>query len=571
MKMSKLIKSTQGTVKIICLGALFILPCLVSGYTRNELLPDATGILAFNNIAKFKKAVTASCVGKLFHDKQLQKRLKNKTFFKLLLSSGDDSKAIKELTEQQLELVSGEFYLLIKYLDMKEDKIAALAVYEITEEQFIKSSEIDKKIHTLKKDKSFYDSYTFQGVTINRTSYTADGEKNIDYSAFIKGTAVESHNNQAWIEKIVSRLLEELPEQQPATAVPYAKITINGQDLLLLIEHNLQEDDNKELIDNILDALGLKSFKSATLTIFPTPVAFEIAIDVIGLDSELGIMTLMDTTPLPASQQQLYVPTNTFNYSVTRLNLKKMCDNATPVINTIKPDLLKQIKAGLMTAEGMLGFNIYDKLIVPLGSIYTNYAYSRNGRQGNASVFSLSDPKTLQQALNQIATKFPYLKHETFLDQTLYTLPGRANRANMSNGASSDNAKKYGMTIVDSSISIGTIDTIHSILRRLNSQQKTALSFYQTDFFKRMHAYVPDNAFSYTFYKLDKMLEIIADNQSGNRGYNKLMRLLLTKLGKDDGKNIDLEHIASFFSNAVIYATNTNGTIEFNLKIFNKQ
>ncbi len=562
MGILSLTKLKQCTTKIIYLSLLFMLPSLASAYTRDQLLPDATGVIAFNNIAKFKQAMTASCIGKIFHDKQLQKRFKNKTFFKLLLSRGDDSKAIKELTEQQFESFNGEFYLAIKYLST--NKISGLAVYEISEEKFIKLDEIDKKIHTLKKDKSFYDSYTFRGITINRTSYIEDGEKNIDYSAFIKGTAVDSINNQAWIERAVSRLLEELPEPQPADAAPYAKITINGENLLMIITDKLAEDHDRKDIEKMIRALGLNSLKSVTLNILPTPTVAEFSIEIMGLNFEQGLMMLIDTTPLPASQQLTYVDKNTFNYSVNRLNIKKICDNVTPIITAMKPDLLKQINAGLMTAEGMLGFNIYDKFVTPIGSIYTNYAYRRNGKTGKAFVFSLNDPKPLQQALSQIATKFPFLKQETFLNHTLYTLPGRANRPGLAS------EKIYGMTIANNSLSIGTIDSIHSILRRLNSQQKTARSFYQTDFFKRMHGCVPANAFGYTFYKLDTMLKILADVQSGNIISNKFVNLLANKLGRGDDEKNDLEHIASFVSNSVVYVANNNGTIEFNFKIFSK-
>ena len=571
MAIAMVTKLKQYTAKIVCLSAIFILPCLVSGYTRNELLPDATGTLAFNNIAKFKQAVTASCIGKLFHDKQMQKLLKRKTFFKLLASRGDDSKAIKELTEQQLELFDGEFYLMVKFLDIAKEKIAALAIYEMTEENSIKSVEIDKKIHTLKKDKSLYDSYTFRGITINRTSYIEDGEKNIDYSVFIKGTVVDSHNNREWIEKIVSRLLDEFPEPQPATATPYAQITINGQALLRLIEHNLQENSNRENIENIISALKLDSLKSASLTIVPTSESFDISIKITGLDQEQGIMTLIDTTAIPVSQRLLYVPPSTYKYSVNRFNIKKICDNITPIINAIKPDLIKQINAGLMTAEGMLGFNLYDKLVAPLGSVYTTYAYNRNGKGGKVAVFSLKDSGTLQQALNQISSKFPYLKYETFLNQVLYTLPDSLNGTNTANDSSSDNVKKYGMTIANSSISIGATDAIHSIIRHLNSEQKTAISFYQTDFFKRMHGYIPDNAFGYNLYKLDAIMKLTAAGQLDDIRKNKLIMQLAVKFEGDFFNSLDLEHIATFFSNAVAYATNNNGTIEFNFKIFNKQ
>lgn len=536
------------------LSILLALPLSTLALERAELLPpDAQSYIRVSNTTNFWSKLKQSSLGKLWADPQFQDFLGNPEaeIWEELLFDGETD-AEDDVFIEQFKMLRGEVILAF---DMELEDPCIIAA--MTQEDFLRSLEMDEKLLGITEEPFEILKSSFQGVEI--VQHIEDGgtpDEESAWQAHVGNTFVLGYTRE-WVEKCIVQLQKETVKEPEGNPVCNLNLPLSGL-FRKLIEEEKEEGDgnpypvNLELLFNALGLMGIENY-SLKIELKET----EMVADSTLLVSDLakGIFTILDVQPseLPTVG---FIPENIASLEVGRFNLLRFWQEIPTVIATAMPAVKPQFDMILAMFQQQAGIDFEQDLLAHIGTQYISFSIAESDRQVSAIAVELKDGAAFKTGLESLLAA-PALKPqlasvletEEFLDHTIHTVK------------SDDPKNAVAFGVMGGYLLYGQPDGLRQVIRSESSGAAANTSFEQSALVKGLRQHVPPRAFGYSAIDWKKNMDAIF-RELGKPEYVAAMQQNWAKSGSplpppEFDKLPPVDHIASFFNVSFQYTEAT--------------
>lgn len=530
------------------------LPLAARALERTTLLPPETqAYVRISDTTNFWAGIKQSPLGKLWADQQIQDFLgrPGPDVWKELLFE-EESDAETEIMAEQLMMLRGEVILAFNPDEEEPCIIAAM-----TEDDFLRSLELDEKMREMGDDSMEILKSSFQDVQI--IQHINNGGTENEYSSWQTqvGTTFVMGYEKEWIEQCIVRLKKE-PADEPK-GHPACRLNIPISTLLrqVLEEEEADRSDSSDDIDTELmfDALGLMGVDNFSIDVElrDTEMVADSYLRVSDLNK--GLFTIFDPTPseLPSVD---FIPEIMASIEVGRFNLLRFWQEIPTVLETAMPEAKPQFDMVLAVIQQQAGINLEQDLLTHLGTEYVSFSVAESNLQTSVMAIELKDAMAFKTGLETVIAAPALqpqvaagLEIEQFLDHTIYSVKD----------ADPEEALAFG--VMGSYLLYGNPGGLRQVIRNQNSGRDTTGSYENSPLVKGLRKHVPPKAFGFGAIDWKQYMTVLLDDMS-EQEYLSIMQESWAKSGSpfpppDFDKLPPTDHIASFFNTSYQYAEAT--------------
>jgi hypothetical protein len=541
--------------RILIVSILLALPLTAAALERIALLPaSAQAHVRISNTTNFWNQLQQSSIGKLWVDPQFQDFLGNpdaETWQEFFLEG--ESEAEDEVFVEQLKMLRGELILAFDSEHGTPYIIAAM-----TDEDFLRSLDMDAKLHEIAVEPFEIIKTTFQDIEI--IQYIEKGgtpQEESSWQAHLKNTLIFGYSRE-WVERSIVQLQKdeiEEPKGKPTAILNIPLSQLIRENMLAEMKSDQTATGQTpplyepEALFEALGLLGIENF-SARIELRDTEMIVDNNLRISDLTK--GIFTILETEPsqLPTLD---FIPEHISSIEVGRFNLLRFWQEIPNVLATAMPSVKPQFDMILAIVQQQTGINFEQDLLANIGTKYISYSEATGDQQVSVVAVELKDESAFKVGLEtalaapavqpQVAAS---LEIETFLDHTLYTLK------------SADPTETMAFGVSDGYLLYGQPDGLRQVIRRQTSETPAQTNFERSPLVKGLRENIPARAFGYSAIDWKTNMDVIVRELS-KPGYVSVMQQNWAKSGSalpppDFRKLPPAEHIASFFNVSYQYA-----------------
>ncbi len=532
-----------------------------SALERLSLLPpDSQMHMRISNTAEFFSQLKEAPVGKMWTDPQFQDFAGNpteQTWIDLLYP--EKSEAYKEIMLNQLKMLQGE---LIVDLNINTNDLYIIAT--MTDEDYRRSLEQDKKLKELEDNPFETVNDKFQGVKLIRYVYNGGTEEEkSSWQAHLANTLLVGPNRE-WIERSIIQLKKESPEEPEGSPSINARMQVTGlvQKWIESMDKQSQPAQNASNNKAIFEALGLLEVESITFSfcLEETESVADSTFQISNLDR--GLFRLLDTqaSTLPTVT---FIPETFSAIEVGRVNLLGLWRELPNIITSISPAGKMQFDmiAGMIQQQTQI--DIDQDLLSNLDTQYLSFSETDPETKQQVSVMGmkLKDSTSFKTAL-ETALSAPalqpqvaaLLEQETFFEHTIYTIKSQQE------GAAKEPAA---FSVAADYLFYGPPEAIRRVIRtQAGSEVAHNNTFEHSPLVRGLRQHVPNNAFGYSATDLKKQMEHLIKeitNPLAIEAFKKGLKKSDKKWSLPDVSKLPpTDHLASFFNASYQYFEKTD-------------
>ncbi len=537
------------------LSILLALPLAALALERTELLPDdAQSYIRVSNTTNFWSKLKQSSIGKLWVDPQFQDFLGNpeaevwEEFF-----FDGETDAEDDVFIEQFKMLQGEVILAF---DMELEDPCIIAA--MTQEDFLRSLEMDEKLQGIAEEPFEILKSSFQGVEI--IQHIDDGgtpDEESAWQAHINNTFVLGYTKE-WVEKCIVQLQKETVKEPEGNPVCTLNLPLSGMFRKLIEEEKEESGDDPDPVnlELLFNALGLMGIENYSLKIELKETEMVADSNLLVSDLTKGIFTILDVQPseLPTVG---FIPENIASLEVGRFNLLRFWQEIPNVIATAMPEVKPQFDMILAMFQQQAGIDFEQDLLAHIGTQYLSFSIAESDRQVSAIAVELKDGAAFKTGLESLLAA-PALKPqlesvletEEFLDHTIHTVK------------SDDPESAAAFGVMGGYLLYGQPDGLRQVIRSESSDAAANPSFEHSLLVKGLRQHVPPRAFGYSAIDWKKNMDVLV-RELDKPEYVAAMQQNWAKSGSplpppEIDKLPPVDHIASFFNVSFQYTEATD-------------
>lgn len=499
---------------------------------RSELIPlEVAYACRVSNTSQFDKRFSESPLGRLWVDPEFKKLVGDFDIEKFLQKKFIGSETpenyaaltaeqkAKALEWEQLQLATGE---LIIASNVNIDESGLFVAAECDQAAFMKNLDYDRKIMALRPEqKGQFETYDFEGITIHEAITTQNGEPRRVWQAWLKNTALASDKKE-WVEKAVLKLkrndLNTSVEGEPSITLTIRARGITGP--LLEQEKTAQKTvasqnaSGKPSMEKIFRVLGLFAVKDVTVSLTPSARTIDLDARISGpMANPIGLWKALDTKPVSTSTRLPYASDDTYSYSVTRFNLKRLWEQIPILAEKLDPAWGMSFNMGVTMIQQNMKLNIATDFIDPLGTEYIGLERLEKDHPGKLMAITLQDAERFEKTLVTLmeppalpAGQSPMtfggslgslFKAETFLDHKVYVLELPEQIA-----ANAQNPLSMAISVAGGHLLAGEGGLVRDMIRAFVRTPDQTPTFFNSLFYHEAEKELPEGSFSFTFVNI---------------------------------------------------------------------
>ncbi len=511
-------KSRMLSFLPFAMAGLLLAPSAGFGFNRRDLIPDDTvAVLEISNTSDLVEAFGHTSLGRMWNDPQIRQFLGRPVFSELLratLFESDEKNVEKsKLLWDALLMLNGEMILAFP---ASFEAFAPTIVAAMTEKDFLRSLDMDRRIAELTTDKTFtIRRHQFQGIDlIQHIEESHEGpEKKITetWQAFTADTLVYGPSRD-WVEKSLVRLKQQKPSM-PAGLAPSLKLRLN---IPALLRKALEEEERKAgpsamragipSLKNVFTALGLMTVGELSLTASIHPDRTDVEASLPVADMSKGLFSVFDTRPSSPNLRVPFVPATAYGYAVSRANLAALFRQVPAMVKEAAPEMAAQIDMGWAMMDMFLGISLERDLLAHFDTQIVSFSSVADRRASDVVAIRLNNEGQVKNALakmfadgGQVKTMLAsVLSEEEFLGAKLYKFATAPTGETMPfGGPAVEPAPLYAVAVDSGYFLYGSELGVRHAVRALNSAVAET-GFYDSAQARKLLATVPPRAYQYS-------------------------------------------------------------------------
>ena len=487
---------------------------------RLALMTDADLVVRCSDTSAFAAALENSPLGRLWRSPEMQATREGQSLEDLirraLNDAADDENAaqINDIYMAQIKMLNGEFILGLNFNELGTAP-AFTTVAAISEADFNRSLEMDKRLHALENEETISASEDFRDTRIYTYIEKQEAGDHFYYQAFYNGTLVMSEN-RPWLEQALIQLMEA-PVKEPGGA---PVLTINGKARLIdrlqgQLAQKLTESETPFDLTTLVNSLGFDTLGDIRMQVCMQTDRADMTLEIDRRGEwNRGLMVLIPPEPVPADFRLAYVPPDVASYQVTRLDLNALWRQIPEILRQISPEFQMQFSLGLNAVGGMMDININEDFFNNLDNLA--FSLVRFGDQGQEMIYGLNvrDSDAMERTLRKLfadhsplaAQMSPYYQETDIRGQTIHMLQFPVPADDGQNTI----IHEVGLTVVDRALVIGNGSLmVDYVQAAVNNQGLPA--FYESRPFRDMLSRLPPEACSYAVSDLSAYVRFFSD------------------------------------------------------------
>lgn len=482
--------------KFTALSLLSALPFVAFSLERTDLLPgQAKTFVRISNTVNFWEEVQKSSLGKLWADQQFQDFIGNPDAetWQEIFFSGQEADPQNQVLMDQLKMLTGE--VIIAFDAEMEDPYIIAAM---TEEDFLRSLELDEQLLNVTEDAFEIVKSTFQDVEIiKHIENPGSGAERFSWQTHVGSTFILGYTKE-WVEQNVVRLKKEEITEPAGNPVMNLNLPLTP-----LIEEALSEGEEGVTERAMLEALGLFSIENFACRIELQDSQMIVDNNLSISDLNRGIFALLNTEPsdLPTVT---FIPEDIATLEVGRFDLMNLWQEVPVFLADAAPEAKPQFDMILAMLQQQSGISIEQDLIANLGKKYVAFSTVDGELQESVIAIELEDGMAFRSGLETAMAApglQPYiatgLDLSVFLDHTIYSLKNELPE------------EKMGIALTGDYLLYGTYTGIQQVIRSESSEAAENQSFERSELVQGLRRYISDDAFGFSAIDWKKNMSVM--------------------------------------------------------------
>ena len=577
-------KRTTHPLAKSMLGALLLLttvaiPSSTFAIDRAELLPkDTTFTIRVANMTEMVSALTNAPVAQMWQAKAFQDFVGNVDLREAYLEQETVNMGNREAAELQLEelsMLTGE--VIVGILATGAEDISYKAVAHLSEDDYLKSLEMDRRIDELGKNNTTYINHDFQGEQIveSRTAGEDPESPETSFQSHMGETLLLSDDRE-WVEATLLKL-RGVEIDDPEGETPGLMINIDARALTDLIQKefdntiaNVPQGDAgaapKAQPGILMEALGLHQLGNAlfSLELHDEKLIFKSNV-LVGNDLN-GLLSLLDVRPVDAITPLPYVQDDIFLAMHSRYDIGALWNEVPNIMRKVAPG--SEMMLG-MVVMSMGGTDPGRDVFAHPDTTYSRIGRLKDGVPEELLLWRLNNADALRQTLDAVMAEGKPLRMQlgealevdAFRDRTIYTFPDQST------------GRRSGVAVTEDHLLVGSAEMIRASIQSLDQSDKKN-PFMSSSTYNRLLRLAPRQSFAVGIVDwkrlVDHALNNAADGDNGLPVFKQLQTAVESAAGFKDSiwANINWNKFppAQFFARhlgpSLTFSEAKNGTLE---------
>ncbi|MDE0837728.1 MAG: hypothetical protein OSB41_01615 [Kiritimatiellae bacterium] len=564
---------------LLLLTALYI-PSSTLALDRAELLPkETTFTVRVANMSEMVSALTNAPVAQMWQAKAFQDFVGNVDLREAYLEQETLNMGNREAAELQLEelgMLAGE--VIVGIIATDADTISYKAVAHLTEDDYLKSLDMDRRIDELGKNEITFINHDFQGEQIVESRRVGKDSEvpEISFQSHMGETLVLSDDRE-WVEATLLKLRDMEPDE-PEGETPGLTINVDAQALVGVLQtafdnafaNNAPQGDAgaapKAQPGVLMEALGLHQLGNALFS-------FELHNDKLIFKSNVlvgndlkGLLSVLDVRPVDAITPLPYVQDDLFLAMHSRYDIASLWNEVPNIMRKVVPG--SEMMLG-MVVMSMGGTDPGRDVFAHLDTTYSRIGRLKAGVPEELLLWRVNNADALRQTLDAAMAEGKPLRTQlgetldvdAFRDRTIYTFPDQST------------GRRSGVAVTEEHLLVGSAEMIRASIQSLD-QSGTKNPFMSSTTYNRLLRLAPRQSFAVGIVDwkrlVDHALNNTADGENGLPVFKQLQMAAQNAEGFKDSiwANINWNKFpqAQFFARhlgpSLTFSEAKNGTLE---------